>query len=104
MDYELWLKLGERFDVREVERIQAAYRYHPVSKSVADYGEFWPETRRASLAHGGRFFSPMYLDYYLPTNRPNVYRLLIALRLVRARDFQGLGVRATRRVPGTRAK
>ena len=104
MDYELWLKLGERFDVRELDRIQAAYRYHPVSKSVSEYEEFWPETRRASRAHGGRFFSSMYTDYYLPKYKPSLYRLLIAMRLVRARDLQGLVVRATRRVPGARPK
>ena len=37
MDYELWLKLGARFPVRHVDRIQAAYRYHTSSKSTASY-------------------------------------------------------------------
>ena len=90
MDYELWLKLGKSFEVRHVDRILAAYRYHPVSKSVAEYPQFWPETRRASREHGSRFFSPMYTDYYLPRYRPNLYRLLLATRLLRARDFRGL--------------
>jgi len=102
MDYELWLKLGARFDVRHVDRVQAAYRYHPVSKSVADYEEFWPETRRASRAHGGRFFSPMYTDYYLPKYRPHLFRLLLAARLVRRGDFRGLGARVAGRIPPSR--
>jgi len=94
MDYELWLRLGARFEVRHVDRIQAAYRYHSDSKSVSAYPRFLPETRRASRAHGGRFFSPMYLNWYLPRYRPHVYRVLIAMRLLRARDFGTLGQRS----------
>ena len=82
MDYELWLKLGARFPVRHVDRIQAAYRYHTSSKSTASYAAFVPETLRASRSHGGRFFSRLYLDYSLPNRRPWAYRLLLAYRLV----------------------
>ncbi len=102
MDYELWLKLGKHFEVRELDRIQAAYRYHPVSKSVADYDAFWPETRRASREHGGRFFSSMYTNYYLPKYRPNLFRMLLALRLVQAGDVRGLSARVNKRIPTSR--
>ena len=87
MDYELWLKLGARFPVRHVDRIQAAYRYHGSSKSTAQYGAFVPETLRASRSHGGRFFSRLYLDWYLPHERPWLNRLLVAARLLRAGDL-----------------
>lgn len=90
MDYELWLKLGARFPVRHVDRIQAAYRYHTSSKSTASYAAFVPETLRASRSHGGRFFSRLYLDYYLPNRRPWAYRLLLAYRLVRAGQLRTL--------------
>ena len=80
MDYELWLKLGARFEVRHVDRIQAAYRYHPASKSVGSYDAFGPETVRASRRHGGRRFSPLYTTWYLPRHRPMLYRLLVLLR------------------------
>lgn len=83
MDYELWLKLGARFEVRHVDRVQAAYRYHARSKSVASYGAFGPETVRASRAHGGRRFSQIYLDWYLPRHRPGLYRGVLALRRLR---------------------
>jgi glycosyltransferase involved in cell wall biosynthesis len=98
MDYELWLKLGARFPVVEVERIQAAYRYHPRSKSTAEYDAFGPETLRASRSHGGRFFSPMYLDYYLPRRHPNLSRPVNALRLLKARKLRELGRRLARRL------
>ena len=91
MDYELWLKLGARFEVRHVDRVLAAYRYHPVSKSVADYDEFWPETGGRAASHGGRFFSPMYTDYYLPRYRPHLYRLLLATRLAARRATSAAG-------------
>jgi glycosyltransferase involved in cell wall biosynthesis len=100
MDYELWLKLGARFPICHVDRVQAAYRYHERAKSVAEYDGFGPETVRASRAHGGRFLSPMYVDHYLPRWRPNVYRLLLAYRLLRSGSVGALlrrtGARALR--------
>lgn len=90
MDYELWLKLGARFPVRHVDRVQAAYRYHPESKSIAAYDAFGPETLRASRRHGGRFFSRMYVDYYLPDHHPRLHRALRAWRLLSAGDLRGI--------------
>jgi glycosyltransferase involved in cell wall biosynthesis len=93
MDYELWLKLGKRFAVRHVDRVQAAYRYHSESKSIAQYDAFGPETLRASRSHGGRFLSPMYLDYYLPHQHPAINRVLLAYRLLRAGELRDLAQR-----------
>ena len=99
MDYELWLKLGERFPVGQVDRPQAAYRYHETSKSTAQYAAFGPETLRASRSHGGRYLSPMYLDYYLPHEHPALNRLYLAYRLIRSGELRDLAqrVRARRR-------
>ena len=97
MDYELWLKLGARFPVSHVDRVQAAYRYHPTSKSIAEYEFFGPETLRASRRHGGRYLSPMYVDHYLPQQHPTIYRALIAWRLLRRGDMRGLLSRVRRR-------
>jgi glycosyltransferase involved in cell wall biosynthesis len=83
MDYEFWLKLGAKFEVRHVDRVQAAYRYHPASKSVGDYDAFGPETVRASRAHGGRRLSRIYVDWYLPRHRPWLYRGVLAYRRLR---------------------
>ena len=93
MDYELWLKLGSRFQVRHVDRILASYRLHPASKTVGEYSGFVPETRRASRRHGGRFFSTIYLDWYLPRRRPWLFRFLRAYRFLRAGDLRGFGER-----------
>jgi glycosyltransferase involved in cell wall biosynthesis len=98
MDYELWLKLGARFNVAHVDRTQAAYRYHGESKSISRYDEFVPETIRASRAHGGRFFSPLYMDFYLPYRRPMLNRIVLVSRLVRSGEWRDLG----RRIRGFR--
>lgn len=90
MDYELWLKLGKQFEVRHVSAVLGAYRLHPVSKTVAEPMGFVPETIRASRAHGGRRFSPLYLDWYLPRMRPWSYRLLRGYRFIRSGDLGGL--------------
>jgi glycosyltransferase involved in cell wall biosynthesis len=83
MDYDLWLKIGARYEVRHVDRILAAYRLHPRSKTVAETEGFWPETWRAARSHGARFRSPLFVDWYLPRARPNVFRLVLAWRNLR---------------------
>jgi glycosyltransferase involved in cell wall biosynthesis len=93
MDYELWLKLGRRYPVVHVDRPQAAYRYHGTSKSTAQYAAFGPETLRASRNHGGRYLSPMYLDYYLPHEHPALNRLYLAYRLLRSGELRDLVLR-----------
>jgi glycosyltransferase involved in cell wall biosynthesis len=100
MDYELWLKLGARFDVQHVDRTQAAYRYHGESKSMSRYDAFVPETLRASRAHGGRRFSPLYADFYLPHRHPMLNRVVLASRLVRSGEWRDLG----RRIRGYRLR
>jgi glycosyltransferase involved in cell wall biosynthesis len=93
MDYELWLKLGSRFPVTHVDAVLGAYRLHPTSKTVAEKSGFWDETVRASRAHGGRRFSTIYVDWYLPRARPRRYRVVRVYRFVRAGDLRGLGRR-----------
>jgi FkbM family methyltransferase len=104
MDYELWLKLGARFDVRHVDRVLAAYRLHSESKTVAETEGFWPETWRAARAHGASRRSPLYVDWYLPRVRPNAYRAVIAARLVRHGDFGALVDRARAKAPFAAAR
>jgi glycosyltransferase involved in cell wall biosynthesis len=94
MDYELWLKIGARFEVCHVDRVLAAYRIHHESKTVAETEGFWPETWRAARSHGAGFRSPLYLDWYLPRMHPWRYRTLLAYRHIRRGDFRGLVTRA----------
>jgi hypothetical protein len=93
LDYELFLRIGSRFDVRHVDRVQAAYRYHPESKTVAESEGFVDETFRAARTHGARLRSRMVIDFYLPRRKPWLYRFVRAYRLVRAGDFSGVVAR-----------
>lgn len=93
LDYELWLKLGGRFEVRHVDRVLAAYRYHPTSKTVAESHGFVAETWRASRSHGARWSSPIFIDYYLPNHHPRLYRGVRAWRSLSARYFPRLALK-----------
>jgi glycosyltransferase involved in cell wall biosynthesis len=93
LDYELWLKLGERFQVTHVDRVLAAYRYHPTSKTVAESHGFVAETWRASRSHGARRRSPIFVDYYLPNHHPRLYRGVRAWRSLSARYFPRLALK-----------
>ena len=89
MDYDLWLKIAARFEVRALEQTLAAFRYHGDSKTVSEADRFWPETRRISRRHGGAFFSQPYLDR-MADRQPSLFRLTTAARLLRSRDFREL--------------
>lgn len=93
LDYEFFLRIGLRFEVRHIDRVLAAYRYHPRSKTVSESDGFVDETIRAARAHGARFRSPMVIDYYLPRRRPFLFRIVLAYRLARDRDLSGLAAR-----------
>lgn len=90
MDYELWLRLGGRYAVRHTDRMLAEYRLHPASKTVAETEGFWSETWRAARSNGARLRSPLYLDWYLPRARPNLFRLLLVWRNLRRGNVRWL--------------
>jgi glycosyltransferase involved in cell wall biosynthesis len=83
MDYDLWLRIAARFAVMRIEAPLAGFRFHRASKTVAEQERFYPEVRRISRAHGGRFFSDFWLDRYLPRHRPHLYRAVKLVRLIR---------------------
>jgi glycosyltransferase involved in cell wall biosynthesis len=83
MDYDLWLRIAARFAVTRVETPLAGFRFHRASKTIAEQAGFYPEVRRISRAHGGRFFSDFWLDRYLPRHRPRLHRAVKLARLIR---------------------
>jgi glycosyltransferase involved in cell wall biosynthesis len=98
MDYELWLKLGARYNVQCVDRLLAGFRVHSASKSVAESAGFRAETWRAARSHGARLRSPLFLEYYLPAEHPWAFRLLIAWRHLRRGEIRELAARTTAHV------
>jgi glycosyltransferase involved in cell wall biosynthesis len=94
MDYDLWVRIGRRFDVGVIDGILSCFRFQSESKSVTAADLFYPEMRKISRRNGGRFFSRMYLDR-LPERRPFLFKLALAYRLLRR-------VTGARRPPETR--
>ncbi len=101
MDYDLWLKIAQKFEVGTVDRTLAAFRFHDESKTVAEAEKFWPETRRISRRHGGSFFSPAYVRWLAQRHRWR-YRVLMGWRLLRARNYRGLLRRAAAKAVAVR--
>jgi glycosyltransferase involved in cell wall biosynthesis len=75
MDYDFWLRIGERFPVVHVDAVWATQRLHDDAKSMRHYDDFWPERLAVSRRHGGRLLSPLLISRYV--RRPNVRRVAV---------------------------
>jgi GT2 family glycosyltransferase len=97
MDYDLWLKLASRYDVHSVDRTLAAFRIHDRAKSSAAADRFWPEVRRISRRHGGRFFTRGYVEYRFE-HHPWLWRSRMAYRFLAAGEYREFVSRAAVKV------
>ena len=75
MDYDFWLRIGERFPVVHVDAVWATQRLHDDAKSMRHYDDFWPERLAVSRRHGGRLLSPLLISRYVRS--PNVRRVAV---------------------------
>ena len=73
MDYDLWLRIGKRFQVRHVDAVWAVQRIHDEAKTMRHYDDFWPERLAVSRRHGGRLVSPLLISRYV--RRPSARRI-----------------------------
>jgi glycosyltransferase involved in cell wall biosynthesis len=80
-DWDLWIRLAEKFPVRYVDDHWGAFRVSRGQRSDRYKYAFWSQGRRMTRRHGARFFSPLFLDYYRGKTRR-------ALRLVRRGQFR----------------
>jgi glycosyltransferase involved in cell wall biosynthesis len=89
MDYDLWLRIGKRFEVRHVDAVWGIQRQHDDAKSLRL--DPWPERLAVSRRHGGRLVSPLAITRYV--RRPRLRR--VALRTAAA-AYALVGRRAPR--------
>jgi glycosyltransferase involved in cell wall biosynthesis len=68
MDYDLWLRIGKRFEARHIDAVWALQRIHNDAKTVRHYDDFWPERLAVSRRHGGRLVSPLLISRYIPAS------------------------------------
>ena len=101
MDFDLWIKLALRFEVGEIDRPLAAFRIHDEAKSSAEPELFFPETRRIARSHGGRFFSPAFVEHQF-VQHAWLWRLRMVYRLLARRQVGTLARHARAKLLGDR--
>jgi glycosyltransferase involved in cell wall biosynthesis len=65
MDYDLWLRIARRSQVKYLPEVWANFRLHTAAKTIADDNRCWPEMLRIHYRDGGRFLSLIVAKYYL---------------------------------------
>jgi hypothetical protein len=101
MDFDLWIRLALRFEVGEIDRQLAAFRVHEEAKSSAEAERFFPETRRIARSHGGRFFSPTYVEHQC-VQHPWLWRARMVYRLLARGELGALAGHARAKLLGDR--
>lgn len=93
MDYDLWMKVGARCSVVNVDELWAVFRLHGDSKTVAQQERFWREERLVARRHGGRYLSAM-LAAHVQADHPRLGSLLGRAsrgeEMLRRREFRRL--------------
>lgn len=65
MDYDLWIRLATRSQVKYVPQTWANFRLHTAGKTTAADDRCWPEMIRVHYRDGGHFFSVIVAKYYI---------------------------------------
>jgi len=65
MDYDLWVRLAARSQVKYVPQLWANFRLHHAGKTIAADDRCWPEMIRVHYRNGGSFFSVIVAKYYI---------------------------------------
>ena len=65
MDYDLWIRLATRSQVKYIPQTWANFRLHTAGKTTAADDRCWPEMVRVHYRDGGNFFSVIVAKYYI---------------------------------------
>ncbi len=65
MDYDLWVRIARRSQVKYVPQTWANFRLHTAGKTIYADDRCWPEMVRVHYRDGGSFFSMIVAKYYL---------------------------------------
>lgn len=99
MDYDLFIRLGKRFEARRIDDYWAAFRIHPGSKTVALTDRFYREEREISRRSGAPWLSEHLIAHVFKRLRIPASALPVAwqtVALLRRGDVRGLVQRALR--------
>ena len=65
MDYDLWVRIAGRAQIKYIPQTWANFRLHTAGKTVTADDRCWPEMVRVHYRDGGNFFSLIMAKYYL---------------------------------------
>jgi glycosyltransferase involved in cell wall biosynthesis len=65
MDYDLWVRLATRSQVKYVPQTWANFRLHTSGKTISADDRCWPEMLRVHYRDGGKFLSVIVAKYYI---------------------------------------
>ena len=65
MDYDLWVRIASRSQVKFIPQIWAGFRIHGGGKTILADDRCWPEMLRIHYRDGGSFFSVIVAKYYV---------------------------------------
>ena len=65
MDYDLWVRIAARSQVKYVPQTWANFRLHTSGKTIAADDRCWPEMLRVHYRDGGSFLSVIVAKYYV---------------------------------------
>lgn len=64
MDYDLWVRIAARSQVKYVPQTWANFRLHTAGKTISADDRCWPEMLRVHYRDGGSFLSVIVAKYY----------------------------------------
>jgi glycosyltransferase involved in cell wall biosynthesis len=65
MDYDLWVRIAARSQVKYVPQTWANFRLHTLGKTITSDDRCWPEMLRVHYRDGGGFLSVIVAKYYV---------------------------------------
>ena len=65
MDYDLWVRLARRSQVKYIAQTWANFRLHTSGKTISADDRCWPEMLRVHYRDGGKFLSVIVAKYYI---------------------------------------
>ena len=65
MDYDLWVRLAMRSQIKYVPQTWANFRLHTSGKTISADDRCWPEMLRVHYRDGGKFLSVIVAKYYI---------------------------------------
>ena len=65
MDYDLWVRIASRSQVKFIPQTWAGFRIHGRGKTILADDRCWPEMLRIHYRDGGSFFSVIVAKYYI---------------------------------------